>query len=71
MRKKNREMTDKLLYDPESAAAVLSVSRATVYIYLANGELESIRMGRSRRIPREALERFVEQRRQPSEPVAA
>ena len=64
-------MTDQLLYSPASAAKALECSRATVYIYLASGELESIRMGRSRRIPREALERFVEQRRQPSERVAA
>lgn len=58
-------MADKLLYDPDEAASVLSVSRATVYVYLASGELASIKIGRSRRIPREALERFVRERQAP------
>ncbi len=49
-----------LLLKPEEAAAELRLSRATVYGLLATGRLESVTVGRARRIPRAALERFVE-----------
>jgi excisionase family DNA binding protein len=54
-----------LLYDPATAARLLSVSRATVYKLLdpdpATGlpRLPSVKVGRSRRITRDALLAFV------------
>jgi excisionase family DNA binding protein len=57
--------TGLLLYDPATAARLLSVSRATLYKLLdpdpATGRppLKSVRVGRSRRITREALMDFV------------
>jgi excisionase family DNA binding protein len=51
-------MTPLLVTVPEAAAA-LSVSRATIYELLASGELESVRLGRSRKIPVAALEAYV------------
>ena len=54
-----------LLYDPATTARLLSVSRATVYKLLdpdpATGlpRLPSVKVGRSRRITRDALLAFV------------
>lgn len=48
-----------LLYTPERTAVRLDVSRTTVYALLAAGELESVRIGRSRRIPAESVESYV------------
>ena len=52
-------MSTQLLYRPEEAAEALSVSRATVYELMAAGTLASVKIGRSRRVTREALEQFV------------
>lgn len=52
-------MDGQLLYRPEAGAAMLRVSRSRVFELLASGELESVTIGRSRRIPREALESYV------------
>lgn len=51
---------DKLLLTPEDAAKTLSISRSKLYELLASGALESVRIGASRRIPRDALDEFVE-----------
>ena len=57
--------TQPLLYDPATAARLLSVSRATLYKLLdpdpltGRPPLQSIKVGRSRRITREALLNFV------------
>jgi excisionase family DNA binding protein len=54
-----------LLYDPATAARLLSVSRATLYKLLdadpvtGRPPLQSVKVGRSRRITREALLNFV------------
>lgn len=53
----------RLLLTPEAAASRLSCGRSTVYELIAAGRLESIRIGRSRRIPVAALERFIETER--------
>ena len=50
---------EKLLYTPREAALLLSLSRTKVYELIASGELDSIQVGRSRRIPAEALNAFV------------
>jgi len=52
-------MDGQLLYRPEEGAAMLRVSRSRVFELLASGELESVTIGRSRRIPRQALENYV------------
>jgi excisionase family DNA binding protein len=52
-----------LLVTIPQAASLLSISRATLYELLAAGTIESIHIGRSRRIPVEALHDFVEARR--------
>lgn len=49
----------KLLLTPAEAAEILAVGRSTVYELIATGDLESVRIGRSRRVPRAALDAFV------------
>jgi excisionase family DNA binding protein len=48
-----------LLYKPESAGAILEMGRTSIYALMASGELRSVKIGRSRRIPAEALEEYV------------
>ncbi|HZT66662.1 MAG TPA: helix-turn-helix domain-containing protein [Acidimicrobiales bacterium] len=57
-------MMDRLLLRPEEAAHVLAVGRNKVFELLAAGELESVRVGGSRRIPAVCLVEFVERLRQ-------
>ena len=49
------------------AAERLSLSRTNLYKLLTNGELESIKVGRSRLIPTDALEEFVRRHRNRSD----
>jgi excisionase family DNA binding protein len=51
---------DKMLLTPEEAAEALSIGRSKLYELIGCGALESVRIGGSRRIPVDALERFVE-----------
>jgi excisionase family DNA binding protein len=50
---------DQLLVTPEEAARRLSVGRTTVYALMASGELQSVNIGRCRRVPLSALRSFV------------
>ena len=49
----------KLLLTPAEAAEQLGLGRSTVYELLASGDLESICVGRARRIPYDALLAYV------------
>lgn len=53
----------RLLHTPEQAATILSIGRSKLYELLGSRELESVRIGGSRRIPSVALYEFVEQQR--------
>lgn len=62
---------DRLLLTVVDAARRLEISRSLLYELLATGELESIHVGRLRRVPAEALTAYVErQRSQPPDPAA-
>ncbi len=52
--------TIKLLYTPVEAAKTLSISRSTLYLLLTRGDLASIRIGGSRRIPATALADYIQ-----------
>lgn len=52
-----------LLLTPERAAERLDVGRTTIYDLMKSGELESVSIGRSRRIPADALIAYVERLR--------
>ena len=53
---------DELLLSVEEAARRISCGRSHLYELLRRGEIQSVRLGRSRRIPLEALVRFVADR---------
>ena len=59
----NGNATEPLLVTAEQAAASLSICRTKVYELLRNGDLESVRIGTSRRIPAAALTEYVERLR--------
>ena len=50
---------DQLLVTPEEAARRLSVGRTTIYGLMASGELQSVNIGRCRRVPVSSLSSFV------------
>ena len=50
---------DQLLVTPEEAARRLSVGRTTIYELMARGELQSVNIGRCRRVPVSSLSLFV------------
>ena len=52
-----------LLVTVEQAAMSLSICRTKVYELLRNGDLESVQIGTSRRIPAAALAEYVERLR--------
>lgn len=52
-------MPAKLLYRVPEAAEVTGISRSTLYELMSRGQLESIKVGRSRLIPHDALEEFI------------
>jgi len=54
------ESPPRLLLTPEEAAVVLGVGRTTLYGLLAAGALASVQIGRPRRVPVAALDRYVE-----------
>jgi excisionase family DNA binding protein len=53
-------MGEKLLLSPEEACRLINVKRATFFNMLAKGAIPSIKIGRLRRIPTDALRSFVE-----------
>jgi excisionase family DNA binding protein len=52
-----------LLLTPEQVATSLAICRTRVYELLRRGDLESVQIGSSRRIPTAALSDFVEKLR--------
>lgn len=48
-----------LLLKVEQAALLLNYGRSTVYELIASGQLPAIKLGRTTRIPRTAVEEFV------------
>lgn len=51
--------SDRLLLTPEEAAGVLRVGRTTIYALMKAGDLHGIHIGRSCRLSRAELERYV------------
>ena len=60
--------SDRLLLTPEEAATVLRVGRTTVYALMKAGDLRPVYIGRSCRISRAELERYVEHLQAPPPP---
>ena len=53
-------MTEPLLLTAEEAARALGIGRTVVYRLMREGELRGVRIGASRRFPREEIERYVQ-----------
>ena len=51
---------DRLLLRPVEAAEAIGVGRSKVYAMLASGELPSVRIGGSVRVPVEALRAWID-----------
>ena len=49
-----------LLYTVEESTRALRLSRSTMCGLIADGSIETVKIGRSRRIPAVARERFIE-----------
>jgi excisionase family DNA binding protein len=47
------------LLTPKDVARRLAVGRTTVFMLLRSGELASVKIGRSRRIPTSAVDEFI------------
>ena len=54
---------EKLLHSPEESAALLGVSRSQMFELIARSEVESFKIGRLRKIPREAITDYIEKQR--------
>lgn len=50
---------DKLLLTPGEAATALGIGRSKVYELLQTGQLESVHIGACRRVPADALHKFL------------
>ncbi len=59
-----------LLYKPEEAAKVLAIGRSKMFELMSSGDIETVQIGRSRRIPAQALEDYVDRLRN-ARPVAS
>jgi excisionase family DNA binding protein len=64
------EITKKLLYTPEEAALLLSMSRSRIYVLLSRQRIGSIKEGRARLVPFSALESYVQRRLREQQAVA-
>ena len=51
---------DALLVTPEEAAALLRIGRTTVYALMKAGDLRPVHIGRSCRLPRSELDRYID-----------
>ncbi len=54
------EVADKLLVTVEEASAILSIARTRIFKLIAAGEIESVKIGKSRRIIKDSLNSYVE-----------
>lgn len=55
------DVMEKLLLTPEEAGEVLGVGRSRVYDLMRTRELQSVRIGKSRRVPAAAVQAYVDQ----------
>jgi len=60
-----------LLLTPEQAAAELQIARRRIFEMIADGTLPSLKIGKSRRIARAALQDYVKRLETSQQPAAA
>jgi len=54
----------KLLYDVEDVIQIVGLGRSKLYQYLLSGELRSVKAGRRRKIPADAIPEFIDRLQQ-------
>lgn len=52
-----------LLYSVEEAAGMIGIGRTFMFRLLATGEIDSLKIGRRRKIPRDAIDGYIERLR--------
>lgn len=57
-----RKMIERRLFRAREAAEVLGLSKSKIHLMINSGEIESVRIGRSVRIPARALDALTEGR---------
>jgi excisionase family DNA binding protein len=50
---------EQLLYKIEASAGALGIGRSKMFELITRGEIETVQIGRSRRVPAQALEDYV------------
>jgi excisionase family DNA binding protein len=55
--------TSPLLFSVEEAAQLLGIGRTFMFQLVATGEISSLKIGKRRKIPREALDQYIERLR--------
>jgi len=65
----SREDGPQLLLTVEQAKRALGIGRSHLYKVLARGELKSVKIGGSRRIPAVALDRYIEEMMEDAEAI--
>jgi excisionase family DNA binding protein len=55
--------SSRLLYSVPEAARLLGVGRTYMFRLIASGEIESIKVGKLRKIPRDALGLYIDRQR--------
>lgn len=58
-----------ILYTPQEVAEIMSISRSQVYNLMNSNQLESVHIGRSRRITMDQIHEFVGQLTSKVEPI--
>jgi excisionase family DNA binding protein len=61
----------KLLYSVDEAAELLGIGRTYTFRLVAAGEIDSLKIGKRRMIPGDALERYIERLRSQSAAIAS
>jgi excisionase family DNA binding protein len=52
-----------LLYSVEEAAGMIGIGRTFMFHLLATGEIDSLKIGRRRKVPRDAIDDYIERLR--------
>jgi excisionase family DNA binding protein len=60
----------RLLYSVEEAADLLGIGRTYMFHLVATGEIDSFKIGKRRKIPRDALDGYIERLRSEQAAVA-
>ena len=50
-----------ILYSVEEVADILHIGRSTVFNLIKQGKIQSIKLGRSRRVPIDAMQTYVDE----------